>query len=64
MTKTTLPIPVERLHQHANLPIKLAELSHIDAQKALSLLRDWGEGKKTIKALWEEITKHIGDTLS
>lgn len=64
MTKKTLPIPVERIHQHANLPAKLAELSHLDAEKAISLLRDWGEGKKTIKALWEETAKHVGDTLS
>jgi len=64
MTKSTLPISPERIRQHANLPVKLAELSHIDAEKALSLLRDWGEGKKTIKVLWEEITEQVGDTLA
>lgn len=64
MTKSTFPIPTERIRQHANLPVKLAELSHIDAEKALSLLRDWGEGKKTIKVLWEEITEQVGDTLA
>ncbi|AJK88528.1 MULTISPECIES: hypothetical protein [Lysinibacillus] len=64
MTKSNCPILPERIRQHANLPAKLAELSRLDAEKAIFLLRDWGEGKKTIKALWEEITEYVGDTLS
>lgn len=62
MTLVKSPISSERIRQHAYLPAKLAELSHINPEKAVLLLQDWGEGKKTIKKLWEEITAHVDDS--
>lgn len=61
MEKPLLPISPERIYQHSQLPVKLAELSHKDKEAAISLLQDWGEGKKTIKILWEEIHQRLDD---
>jgi|GEM_PF-970064 len=54
-----LPIDRELVRKHAYLPVKLAELSHLDQDKALQLLRAWGKGSMPITQLWEEATKAI-----
>ena len=54
-------IDPEIVRKNAYLPVKLAELSKKDPVKALQLLQEWGEGKKTIKKLWEEISEQLED---
>lgn len=39
----------------AQLPTKIADLSYKDDEKALKILFDWGNGKKTIRKLWSEV---------
>ncbi|GLC89377.1 hypothetical protein [Lysinibacillus piscis] len=58
-----LPIDPIRVKQNAYLPVKLAELSRVNPEKALELLQAWGEGSKTIKKLWEEVVQYVGDSL-
>jgi hypothetical protein len=50
------PIDPETIKKNTLLPVKLAELSYHDPDKALELLRAWGEGRKTIKHLWDDVT--------
>lgn len=45
----------------AFLPEKLTELSHVNEQLAMNLLRDWGDGKKPIREIWELAEKHLQD---
>jgi DNA polymerase/3'-5' exonuclease PolX len=47
-------IDPETIKKNAYLPVKLSELSKENPEAALKLLQDWGDGKKTIKKLWEE----------
>ena len=49
-------IPYELIQMNANLPIKLAELSKDEPSTALELLQAWGEGTKTLRVLWKEVT--------
>ncbi|MGN7478073.1 hypothetical protein ACTHOQ_09460 [Solibacillus silvestris] len=42
-----------------NLPIKLAHLATYDKQAALSILRDWGEGVKPLRALWDDVNRDL-----
>ncbi|MEQ6353976.1 hypothetical protein ABNX05_05050 [Lysinibacillus sp. M3] len=63
MTKNFFPIDPERVRQNAYLPVKLAELSKSNPEKALELLQAWGEGTKTIKKLWDEVIQYVGDTI-
>lgn len=44
----------ETIRKNAYLPVKLAELSRTNEEAALQLLREWGEGKKPVKHLWDE----------
>lgn len=44
----------ETIRKNAYLPVKLAELSYTDKEAALQLLREWGEGRKPVKHLWDE----------
>lgn len=57
----TFLIDPERIRQNAYLPVKLAELSRTNPEKALELLQAWGEGTKTIKKLWTEVVEHVGE---
>lgn len=49
----------ELVRIYAYLPVKLSELSKVDPEAAIKLLQDWGEGKKTIRKLWDETNKAI-----
>lgn len=44
----------ELIQMYAFLPVKLSDLSKVDSEAAIKLLQDWGEGKKTIRKLWED----------
>ncbi|TQR27191.1 hypothetical protein C7Y47_23520 [Lysinibacillus sphaericus] len=63
MTTNFFPIDPERVRQNAYLPVKLAELSKSNPEKALELLQAWGDGTKTIKKLWDEVIQYVGDTI-
>lgn len=54
-----LPIDMELVKKHAYLPVKLAQLSYVDSEGALRLLRQWGEGKKPVSSLWVEIIEAL-----
>lgn len=49
----------ELVRIYAYLPVKLSDLSKVDPEAAIKLLQDWGEGKKTIRKLWDEIHKAL-----
>ena len=49
-------IPRELIEMNANLPVKLAELAADEPEIALNILRAWGEGTKTLRVLWSEVT--------
>jgi hypothetical protein len=49
------PIDPEIIKKRAFMPDRLSELSKVDPEAALRLLRDWGDGKKAITDLWDEI---------
>jgi hypothetical protein len=49
-------IDPETVNKHAYLPVKLAELSYQQPEDTLRLLQEWGEGKKSVKNLFEEVT--------
>ena len=63
MATNFFPIDPERVRQNAYLPVKLAELSKSNPEKALELLQAWGDGTKTIKKLWDEVIQYVGDTI-
>ncbi|MDW0112242.1 hypothetical protein QT711_03530 [Sporosarcina saromensis] len=46
----------ELLEMNAYLPVKLAELAKSEPDTALDLLQAWGEGTKTLRVLWAEVT--------
>ncbi|MEQ6050011.1 hypothetical protein U2I53_13265 [Lysinibacillus capsici] len=49
----------ELIRMYAFLPVKLSDLSKVNPEAAIKLLQDWGEGKKTIRKLWDEPNKAI-----
>lgn len=49
----------ETVRKNAYLPVKIAELSHKDPEAALQLLRDWGEGRKPVLHLWDEVVEKL-----
>lgn len=49
-------LPRELLEMNAYLPVKLAELAKSEPNTALELLKAWGEGSKTLRVLWKEVT--------
>lgn len=53
------PIDWELVHMMAYLPVKLAELSYRDQEAAIDYLRDWGEKKKEVPQLWDEVTEAL-----
>lgn len=44
----------ELIEMYANLPSKLSVLSKFNPEKAVKILQDWGDGKKTLRKLWKE----------
>jgi hypothetical protein len=56
-----LPIDVELLNQKRMIPVKLAELSYIDPEATIRLLRIWGEKKMPITPLFNEIMSYFKD---
>ena len=46
----------ELVEMNANLPVKLAELSKDEPQTALDILQAWGDGTKTLRVLWKEVS--------
>ncbi|MFD2046046.1 hypothetical protein ACFSTA_12350 [Ornithinibacillus salinisoli] len=51
-----LPIDLDLLKKREEIPEKLAELSYGNAEKAILLLRKWGERKSPITVLHKEIS--------
>lgn len=41
----------------AYLPDKLSALSKVNAEQAVNLLQDWGDGKKPLRILWQEVNE-------
>ncbi|MEH7108226.1 hypothetical protein [Bacillus sp. JJ1764] len=56
-----LLIDPETVRKNAYLPVKLGELSKSNPEAALQLLQDWGEGRKPVKQLWEEVIKYLDE---
>ncbi|MGG3887806.1 hypothetical protein [Metabacillus fastidiosus] len=52
-------IDPETVKKNAYLPVKLSELSKENPEAALMLLQDWGDGKKPVKQLWDEVIKYL-----
>jgi hypothetical protein len=50
-----LDILKEAALKQAYLPSKLAALSYQQPEESLRLLREWGEGRKPVKILFEEV---------
>lgn len=44
----------ELVKMNAYLPVKLAELSRLDAKATIQIIQAWGDGTKPLKKLWEE----------
>lgn len=55
----TLPIDLELLKKREEIPAKLAELSYINSDKAILLLRKWGEKKSPITEMHKEICESL-----
>ncbi|ARK25974.1 hypothetical protein SporoP37_15710 [Sporosarcina sp. P37] len=49
-------IAKELLEMNAYMPVKLAELAKSEPDTALELLQAWGDGTKTLRTLWKEVT--------
>ena len=43
----------------SNLPRKLSELSKVDPDKAIELMQAWGDGKKDVEKIWEELSDQL-----
>jgi hypothetical protein len=56
---SNLPIDVELLNKKRMIPVKLAELSYVNPEAALRLLRVWGEKKKPISTFYDEMLTHF-----
>ncbi|MED3905811.1 MULTISPECIES: hypothetical protein [Anoxybacillaceae] len=55
----TLPIDLELLQKRREIPVKLAQLSYINPEKAIELLRKWGEKQVPITPLYAEIIQAL-----
>jgi hypothetical protein len=60
LSTNELAIDMEIVKKRAYLPVKLAELSYMDQEAALRLLREWGAGAKPVSQLWEEAVAALG----
>ena len=54
-----LPISLDLLQKRQEIPGKLAELSYLDSEQAVILLRKWGEKKSAITELHAELTNYL-----
>jgi hypothetical protein len=45
----------DTVRKNTYLPVKIAELSYKDPEAALEILRDWGEGRKPVLHLWDDV---------
>ncbi|MFE3574433.1 hypothetical protein [Lysinibacillus sp. NPDC059133] len=54
-----LPIDMEIIMIVSNLPMKLSELSKVDPGKAIESMQAWGDGKKDVEKIWEEINDQL-----
>lgn len=45
----------ELIEMHAQLPIKLSQLSKNEPEIAIQILQAWGDGTKTLNTLWSEV---------
>lgn len=50
----------ETIKKNAYLPTKLSELSRVEPEAAIKLLQDWGDGKKPVIQLWDEVVEKLG----
>ncbi|WP_078597145.1 hypothetical protein [Evansella clarkii] len=57
MQSTNLPIDPVILHKKMEIPKLIAELSYQDEKEALRLMREWGEKKKPITPMYDELTE-------
>ncbi|QXJ39543.1 hypothetical protein BV455_02909 [Parageobacillus caldoxylosilyticus] len=55
----TLPIDLDLLQKRKAIPVKLAQLSYTNPEKAIQLLRKWGEKQVPITPLYEEIIQAL-----
>jgi hypothetical protein len=55
----TLPLDLDLLQKRREIPEKLAQLSYMDPEKAIQLLRKWGEKQVPIAPLYEEIIQAL-----
>jgi hypothetical protein len=53
------PIDPEIVKKNAYLPVRLSELSKIDPDAAITILQEWGDGKKPITILWDDISSKL-----
>ncbi|MFD1363072.1 hypothetical protein [Lentibacillus salinarum] len=56
-----LPIDTDLLKKREEIPIKLAELSYVDSEKTINLLRKWGEKNSPITVLHKELNDSLKD---
>jgi len=54
-----MPIDPEILQMKIEIPKLLAELSYRDQQEAIRLMREWGEKKRTINSMYEELNQIV-----
>ncbi|MER2154732.1 MAG: hypothetical protein ABS917_11105 [Solibacillus sp.] len=62
MNKPQINVPeinMELVRIKAALPVKLAELSRINKDAAITILQDWGEGVKPLKVLYKEVLAEL-----
>lgn len=52
-------ISMEIVRIRAALPVEIARISRINERVALQIIRDWGEGNKSLRALWDDVCNFI-----
>lgn len=52
-----LPISLDLLEKRKEIPVRIAELSYVDKDKAIHFMRLWGERAKPISTIHDEVTK-------
>lgn len=52
-------IDPETIKKNAYLPVKLSQLSKVNPEAALNILQAWGDGKKPVKELWEDVVSQL-----
>lgn len=57
---TDFPIDPVIIQKHAAIPGLIAELSYIDEGSAIDYMRVWGEKKKPISTMFEELSSELG----